>query len=421
MIYCKRCLYPANHPLRITFDSDGICSGCRVHEEKFSLDWAERDATLRVLLEAYRNKSKNNWDCVIPVSGGRDFYFIVHIVKNRYKLNPLLVSYNKHYNTKVGNRNLAYLKTIFDCDIITQTLSPELLKRITRYTLQTFGSMYWHCIAGEKIFPVQIAARFKIPLIIWGVHQGIDQVGMFSHLDEAEMTWKYIKEHDLMGYEPFDLANEKSGLSESDMAAFAYPHDKEIERVGVRGIYLGNYMPWDTKKQHEIMIRLYGYETAKQARTFDTYSDVDSFHYSGVHDFIKFLKYGYGKATDHACREIRWQRMTREKGIEQIKQYTNVIPDDLDLFLDWLQIDKTTFFRWINRHRDSKIWEQKQNGEWHLLDSIVHHVEDIGVEKVRLTRTDKCEFLLTPSRRPDTTEDKYVLFEKGVVPVQSIT
>jgi N-acetyl sugar amidotransferase len=413
-------LYPANHPLGITFDIDGVCSGCKVHEEKSTLDWVDRKEKLRVLLETYRNKPKSNWDCVVPVSGGRDSYFIVHVLKSVFKLNPILVSYNKHYNTRLGNRNLAYLKTIFDCDIITQTLSPDLLKRITRYTLKAFGSMYWHCIAGEKIFPIQIAARFKIPLIIWGVHQGIDQVGMFSHLDEVEMSRKYIKEHDLMGYEPFDLINEESGLSESDMAAFAYPHDKEIESVGLRGIYLGNYLPWDTKLQHELMIRLYGYETGKQQRTFDTYNDVDSFHYSGVHDYIKFLKYGYGKVTDHACREIRWQRMTREEGINLVKQYTNILPDDLAIFLRWLQIDETTFFRWINTHRNSRIWNQNDNGEWHLLDSVINHLEDIGVEKVRLTQTDNCKFLVTPSKKPDITEKEYVLFEKGVVSVKSM-
>ena len=109
MKYCKRCLYPENHPLYITFDEEGICSGCRVHEEKDSLNWTERGEKLKSILDNYKNKSKNNYDCIIPVSGARDSYFIVHTIKNVYGLNPLLVTYNKHYNTALGVRNLANL------------------------------------------------------------------------------------------------------------------------------------------------------------------------------------------------------------------------------------------------------------------------------------------------------------------------
>ncbi|MEA1919708.1 MAG: N-acetyl sugar amidotransferase, partial [Campylobacterota bacterium] len=97
MRYCKRCLYPENHPLNIIFDDEGICSGCRVHEEKFSIDWEEKEKKLIQLLESYRSESGKNYDCIVPVSGAKDSYFIVDLIKNKYGLNPLLVSYNKHY------------------------------------------------------------------------------------------------------------------------------------------------------------------------------------------------------------------------------------------------------------------------------------------------------------------------------------
>ena len=131
MRYCKICLYPENHPLNITFDENGICSGCRVHEEKDILDWNERSVKLKSILENYKNKSGNNYDCIIPVSGARDSYFIVHTIKNVYGLNPLLVTYNKHYNTALGVRNLANLRIMFDCDIMTLTVNPESVKKIT--------------------------------------------------------------------------------------------------------------------------------------------------------------------------------------------------------------------------------------------------------------------------------------------------
>ena len=257
MRYCKRCVYPENHPLNLTFDDEGICSGCRVHEEKDTLNWNERSEKLEQILNNYKNKSGDNYDCIIPVSGARDSYFIVHTIKNIYGLNPLLVTYNKQYNSNLGIRNLANLRIMFDCDLMTLTVNPESVKKITRATLRKFGSIYWHCIAGQTVYPVHTAVKFKIPLIIWGAHQGVDQVGMFSHLDEVEMTRKYRKEHDLMGYEAEDLIDEFDNISEEDITQFKYPDDKEIERVGVRGIYLNNYLRWDSRSQHELMIKKY--------------------------------------------------------------------------------------------------------------------------------------------------------------------
>ena len=286
MQVCGRCLYTSNHPLHLTFDEQGVCSGCRVHEEKDQLDWNDRASKLAGIINGYRSQKGKNYDCIIPISGGRDSYFIVHTVKNIYGMNPLLVTYNKQYNTAVGIRNLANLRIRFNCDIMTLTVNPETVKKITRSTLRRFGSIYWHCLAGQTVYPVQIAVKFKIPLIIWGAHQGVDQVGMFSHLDEVEMTRKYRKEHDLMCYEAEDLVDDFDNITDADVMPFRYPDNQELEQVGVRGIYLNNYIRWDSRAQHELMIQEYGYETAPQTRTFDTYNDcglLELFRYSRLH------------------------------------------------------------------------------------------------------------------------------------------
>src|SRR3989344_3148616 len=403
MRYCARCVYPENHPLGLIFDDEGVCSGCRVHEEKDALDWSERRHRLRELLEGYRTRSGKSYDCIVPVSGARDSYFIVHTLKNAYGMNPLLVTYNKHYNTAVGVRNLAYLKTIFGCDLLTLTVNPDTMKKITKRTLGKMGSIYWHCLAGQSVYPVQTAVRFKIPLIVWGAHQGLGQVGMFSHTDEVEMTRKYRKDHDLMGVEAEDLVDETMGLTATDLEPYKYPHDKEIEKVGVRGIYLGNYIPWDSKRQHEEMIKAYGYESAEQTRTFDTYNDVDCFHYSDVHDYIKFLKHGYGKVTDHAAREIRWGRLTREEGIDLVKRYETVKPRTLPLFLEWIDMTEGSFYELINRHRSPEAG----------VDSVVNHKDDEGVDAVRLPKTGDCNFVLTPSKKPTPDKEAYTLIGKG--------
>lgn len=407
MNHCARCLYPENHPLGIIFDKDGVCSGCRIHEEKDQLDWPSRLETLKKITRNYKNITRSSHDCIIPISGARDSYFIVDFVINELKLKPLLVNYNGHYNTRMGIRNMSYLKTLLGVDFLHCTVSPHRVKKITRETLKLMGSMYWHILAGQTVFPVRAAVQHKIPLIIWGAHQGIDQVGMFSHLDEVEMTRKYRKEHDLMGFEAEDLLARDNLLDSSDLEQYFYPSDKELAVVGVRGIYLNNYVRWDSKKQHELMIRKYGYETMSQQRTFDTYNDVDSFHYSGIHDEIKMIKHGYGKVSDHVAREIRLKRMTYEEGVDKVNSYKSKKPKDLNLFLDWIEMDETEYYSIINKFRlvNNKT-ENKINEKINSFDTQI-------IDKVRLVKKEECNFQLNDSRQPDIPEDKYILIGRG--------
>ena len=415
MKYCARCGYPENHPLYITFDREGVCSGCRIHQEKDELDWQGRALKLNKIFAAFRSESGQNYDCIVPVSGARDSYFIVHTVKKVYGMNPLLVSYNRHFNTERGIRNLSYLRSLLDCDYIQMIISPETVKRITRETVHHLGSIYWHVLAGQSVFPVQTAVRYKVPLIVWGAHQGVDQVGMFSHTDEVEMTRKYRLEHDLMGCEAEHLVDGQEGLTEEDLQPFFYPLEKEIAMTGVRGIYLNNYIRWDSKAQHEEMLDLYGYETAEQLRTFDTYNDVDCQHYSGLHDEIKFRKWGYGKALDHAVREIRLRRMTRGDAIAAVNKYQHVDSMDRKRFLRWIEIDDGTFDACIDQFRDPRIWEKDASGQWTLIDCIANHANDLGIEAATLKKVEDCQFRVTPSKDPAADESEYKLLAKGMV------
>lgn len=346
---CKRCLYPANHPLGLAFDAEGICSGCRVHEEKDRLDWGEREQMLTPLLSGYRGRSRGRHDCIVPISGGRDSFFIVHLVRKVYGLNPLLVVYNRHYNSRGGTYNIARLRTVFGCDIVTLTLAPDLVRRVMRATLAARGSFHWQAIAGQTVFPVQQAVRLKIPLIIWGAHQGLEQVGMYSHRDEVEMTRRYRREHDLMSLEAEDLVD-RDGLAEADLKPFFYPGDDALRRGGVRGIYLGNYIRWDSKPQHERMIDLYDYYAGPLPRTFDTYNDIDDLHFTGAHDVIKLRKHGYGKVTDDACREIRFGRLTRQQGLDLVQAHQHKEAPDLSALCDFLGLSEREILAQVDRH-----------------------------------------------------------------------
>ena len=403
---CARCLYTTRHPLGLVLDDEGICSGCRVHEEKDRLDFDARWRRLLEIVEPYRAKSGTTYDCIVPVSGAGDSHWIVHLVKERLGLNPLLVTYNKYFNTPLGVRNLANLRIKFDCDILIQNVNPVSVRNITRTTLRMFGSMYWPCLAGQTVFPVQTAVRYQVPLIIWGAHQGLEQVGMFSHEHEVEMTRRHRKDHDLMGHEADDLLSIFDTLNERDIWQYRYPDDADLRAVGVRGIYLGNYVRWDPKAQHEQMVATHGYEGARFARTFDTYDYVDCFNYMGIHDALKMAKHGYSKVTDHACREIRFGRLTRDEGLALVRKYEGGQTQYLDLFREWLGIEQSGLNFMINEHRNRNFWMEAAPGEWTRLPVAEAPACDIAAVEERLD--------FRAQRALDYTErGRYITIGKG--------
>lgn len=368
ILTCRRCLYPDSHPLGLTIDEAGICSGCRIHEEKDRLDWNERWRRLEALVQPYRASARARYDCIVPVTGANDSYFTVHLVKERLGLNPLLVAYNKYFNTSLGIRNLANLRIKFDCDIVVQNVNPHAVKKITRTTLREFGSVYWPCLAGHTVFPVQTAVRYGVPLIVWGAHQGLEQVGMFSHEHEVEMTRRYRKDHDLLGREADDLLSDFDTLSEADIWQFRYPDDVDLQRVGVRGIYLGNYVRWDPKAQHEQMVLQKGYLGAAFARTFDTYDHVDCYNFMDIHDYLKLMKHGFSKVTDHACREIRHGRLSREQGLALVDRHSSADLAHVEKFCAWLGVERRSLEFMLNQHRSQKHWHKMSPNEWRRIE-----------------------------------------------------
>ena len=409
--FCKRCLYSTMHPFGLVLDGEDICSGCRIHEEKNTLDWQARWSKLVDLVKPYRSNSGRNYDCIIPVTGAQDSYFIVYLAKVRLGLNPLLVTYNKYFNTPLGIRNLANLRIKFDCDLLYQNVNPVSVKKITRSTLRRFGSIYWPILAGNTVFPVQTAVDYKIPLIIWGAHQGLEQVGMFSHEHEVEMTRRYRKNHDLMGYEADDLLSIFDTLKDGDIWQYRYPDDGDLNSIGVRGIYLGNYVRWDPKAQHEQMIRDYGFLTSEFTRTFDCYDYVDCFNYMGLHDQIKLHKHGFSKVTDHASREIRHGRLTRDQGLALVRSYEQGEARYSQLFLDWLGINHLSMQFIMDQHRNPLFWDELSVGQWAFNGLSARQQYNCQLDKIE-AQISKNKFYAT-NDLVDGSESKYIVVGKG--------
>ena len=360
--FCKECLYGSSHPLGLTFNKDGVCSGCLVHKEKYEIDWNNKWFKLKKITDHYKSK-KNNYDCIVPVTGANDSYYTVFLVK-KLGLNPLLVTNNKYFNTNLGIENLANLRIKFGVDVMSRNINPETVKKITRFTLSKYGNIYWPVLAGSTVYPVQIAVKYKIPLIIWGAHQGLEQVGMYSHHNEVEMTRRYRKNHDLFGLEAEDLLQTQNLLREEDLANYIYPSDHEINQIGVKGIYLGNYVLWDQKSQHEKMIKLFNYKTSRFSRTIDCYDHVDCFNYMNLHDLLKYYKHGYSKITDQLTREIRFKRISKGSALSLAKSYEKKSIKYLGLFCKWASINSKSLIHLINSFRNKNFWKRIDCDKW---------------------------------------------------------
>ena len=405
--FCIRCLYSSEHPLKITFNEKGLCSGCQIHEEKDTLDWKERLEKLKKIVSRYKSKS-NNYDCIVPITGANDSYYILHLVINVLKLNPLLVHYNSYFNTQIGINNLSNLRIKFNRDIIIKNVNPIKVKEITKNSLINLKSMYWHVLAGQTVFPVQASVDYKIPLIIWGAHQGIEQVGMFSYTQEVEMSRRYRKNHDLMGFEADDLINPYQNLQEDDIFEYFYPSFNELSGIGTRGLYLNNYFRWDPKLQHEKMIKLYDYKTCDLNRTFDTYDYNHCYNYMDIHDYIKLCKHGYSKVTDHASREIRFGRISRPQGLKLVKKYENKKLKFSKLFTEWLGIKNESLEYLFNRFKNPKYWKRTDASEYqqNLLSS------NINISKSKKIMKKKFHFIENEKINLNS-KHKYIIFGKG--------
>jgi N-acetyl sugar amidotransferase len=371
--YCTRCTYPSSAATPITFDDYGICSGCRVAAQKPQIDWAERAEMLRELVEEYRSVS--NYDIVIPVSGGKDSYFQTHVAKE-LGLKPLLVTYHGNNYLPEGENNLHRMREVFDCDHIIVRPSVTTLIKMNRIGFRLQGDMNWHAHCGIFSTPIQVAVRYQVPLILWGEHGFMDLGGMYSYNDFVEFTAKHRLEHALRGFDWYDFTDEglerlgrpelKEGLLEQDLLWAKYPSDREIAATGTRGIYLANYVKWDGNENARIVTERYGWRAAEQEfeRTYRRVSNLDDMHENGIHDYLKFIKFGYGRATDHTCKDIRAGIMSRNEGIDMVRRYDHVKPRrDLSRWLEYVNISEAEFDRTCDTFRDPRVWTI-EDGQW---------------------------------------------------------
>lgn len=392
MKYCKKCVYPIS-AVNLLIEDDGICTSCKSFSgfEKISEDgWKKRKDKLFKLINEVK-KDKSNYDCIIPVSGGKDSYFQTHVLVKEFNLKPLLVTYHGNNYLPEGDYNRDMMRKNFDADHIIWGPSVEVLKKLNRIGFKKMGDMNWHAHCGIFTSPFIIAKSFNIPLIFYG-ETSWDISGMYDPNDFNEFSARERHEHDLRGYEWNDFLNDKEDkLNENDLMWAKYPHDEDILKVGIRGIFLGNYVKWDPNEHAKKMQSLYNWKQAEKPfeRTYRLMSNLDDRYENGVHDLMKFIKFGYGRCSDHASKDIRTNYLTRDEGIKLVLKYDHIISKDLFHWLDYVKMSEDEFWNIADTFRDPRVWNI-ENNSWQKHD-IDGSTRSYGL--VALNDDQKKEFL----------------------------
>lgn len=321
--YCTNCVMPSTKP-DLSFDKNWVCDACQNYNNRPEIDWVQREQALRDLLEEYKLKDGSNWDCVVPVSGGKDSTYQV-LKMLEYGMRPLAVTGTTCDLSSQGRKNIEALKNI-GVDYIEVSANPKVKAIINRIGLIELGDISWREHVTIFTTPIRIAVQMGIRLIVWG-ENSLDEYGgpaRSSATPIKDRAW--IEEFGgLHGMRVDDLVGVE-GLTEGDLIPYQYPSDEEITRVGTKGIFLGHYLPWDGLR-NALIAQAHGFSTlgSPVEGSILSYENLDN-HQTGIHDYFKFLKYGFGRATDHACMQIRRGRFSRREGLEMVKMHDGRFP-----------------------------------------------------------------------------------------------
>ncbi len=346
---CTKCLTPETHET-IVFNNDGICNICEQQEVKSTqINWEERLEELKTLVDEYRGKY--DYDCIVPFSGGKDSVWTLYYLVKKLKLRPLVVRFdhgflrpNLNENTKRVTRELG---------VAVHHFSPNW-KVSQKLMLQSFlekGDFCWHCHTGIFAYPMQVAIKYNIPLIIWG-EPSAEYTAYYRFDQKEEVDEKRFNRYVNLGISSDDMFVRLQGLvDEKDLLPFKYPPLKELQKIKCRSICLGTYVPWNVKNQVAIIKKELDWrgDEVENVPSGYNYEKIECYM-QGVRDYIKYIKRGYTRPTHLASIDIRNNQISREEGLKIIEGYENKRPPSLDIFLDFIGISEEEFNKIALQH-----------------------------------------------------------------------
>jgi N-acetyl sugar amidotransferase len=364
MRYCNCCVMPDTKP-DLKFNEEGVCSACTSYAQRKEVVWEARKAELLQILDRYRSKDGSNWDCIVPVSGGKDSHYQV-IRMLQMGMNPLCVTATTCDLSDIGRRNIENLKSL-GVDYVEFTSNRVVRAKLNRIGLTQVGDISWpeHC--GIFTIPVRAAVEFNVPLIIWGENSQNEYGGPAAAAENNVLTRRWLEEFGgLLGLRVTDLIGIE-GIEKRHLIPFTYPSDEELKRVGVTGIFLGHYLPWDGYA-NALISQAHGFTTLQTTveGSVVNYENLDNCQ-TGIHDYFKYLKFGFGRATDIACLHLRRGRITRQDAIDMVRRHDGQFPwtylgKPIEEILEPLNISLDEFIKICDRFTNKKIFVTDARG-----------------------------------------------------------
>jgi N-acetyl sugar amidotransferase len=364
LTYCKRCVMPDTKP-DIHLDDECICNACRSYEQRNEVDWSARQTELLKILEKYRRPAGSNWDCIIPVSGGKDStYQVVRMLQ--LGLNPLCVTSTTCDLSSLGRTNIENLKHL-GVDYVEMSPNPLIRAKLNSIGLKQVGDISWPEHVGIFTIPVRAAVQFNVPLLIWGENSQNEYGGPAAAAQNNVLNRRWLEEFGgLLGMRVTELIG-MNGIEAKHLIPYTYPSDEELARVGVTGLFLGHYIPWDGLS-NTLIAQANGFHTYDKVveGSMVSYENLDN-HQTGIHDYFKFLKFGFGRATDLACMHIRRGRLSRQDGLNAVRRLDGTFPWEylgkpLEKILHPLDITVDEFIKICDKFTNKKIFKRDDSG-----------------------------------------------------------
>jgi N-acetyl sugar amidotransferase len=369
MKYCKRCVMPDTRP-GITFNEEGICQACLNHERRKNVDWTKRLSELKELCNKYKDSNGNQYDCIIAVSGGKDSHFQTYIMKEKMGMNPLLVSVEDNFPmTQAGQHNIKNISETFGCDIISLKPNIRLQKRLMRKTFENYGKPTWHIDRLIYTYPLHMAIKFKIPLVVYGENINYEYGGVQQK--ETYSAREQIYNGVASDIPSVELKDDE--IQSKDLLLLEAPTKEEMENIGLDPIYLSYFVPWSSYSNY-LFAKKRGFHDLthewKRTHHIEHFDQVDSRAYL-VHPWLKYPKFGHTTATDYCSRFIREGLMTRNEAVKLVKDHDhNLDPLAVYDFCDFVGYTEKEFWEIIDTFYNREIFGKSEFGEWVLKEPI---------------------------------------------------
>lgn len=368
VVFCRRCVISNQRP-RISFEEEDVCSACRFAERKCQIDWKARERELVDLLDKHR-KNDGSFDIIVPASGGKDSSMIAHRLKTCYGMHPLIVTFAPNIYTDIGRANMnRFLKSGFSNLLMT----PDEIanRKFVRIAFEEMGDPFQPFIYGVYSFPLQVAVRYGIPLIMYGENGEVEYGGDQKNADQPSrnVTDDMVK-HYFSGFEqPFWKS---LGMTDHELMPYQVPPFADMKRIGIECHFWSYYQKWIPQENYYYAAEHTGFQANPDGRSEGTYSKYASLddRLDGIHYYLSFIKFGIGRATSDAAHEIRDGHITREEGVALVKKYDGEFPKKyFHEFLQFTNFTEEQFQEIVDSFRPPHLWD-RINEEWHLKKQV---------------------------------------------------